>query len=445
MRRIALAGIAALGCSVGSAHAQATLGTPVAASGQSPAIAASSRARAMADEAPAMRVPEPGYPPPGPQYPYPPPYGYYPPPYPYPYPYPPPTSGYAPPPPPPYQYTSTSLPYTTAPAPAPSMPGDPVRRTSFSSRSSSSKNSMSRFGESVGDTVNSCCDQIKGCLTADGRTLFESDHALDTFTSPMTNPFLFEDPRSLTELRPIFFYQKIPGSNPVFQGGEAYFYGTQARVALTDRWSIVMNKLGGVSINPGDGSGLNDESGLAELWLGPKFTFVRDCDSNFAAATGLIFQMPIGPSSVFQDTGTLSLTPYISLAKGFGRSSYGTFNVMDTFGYTFRVDNDRSDYFYNSFHLDYDVGNLHKFYPFLELNWFHYTKAGDARPIDQEGADLANIGGTGISGRDFVSIAPGFRYKFTERAQFGLATEFPLTNPRDLNNFRLLIDFIIRY
>ncbi len=81
----------------------------------------------------------------------------------------------------------------------------------------------------------------------------------------------------------------------------------------------------------------------------------------------------------------------------------------------------------------------------LELNWFHYTRAGNSRPIDQEGRDFANIGGTGVGSRDYITIAPGFRYKFTEGIQAGIAAEFPLTNPRDLQDFRLLFDVIFRY
>ena len=34
---------------------------------------------------------------------------------------------------------------------------------------------------------------------------------LDQMISPVTNPVLFEDPRSQTSLRPIYMYHKIPG------------------------------------------------------------------------------------------------------------------------------------------------------------------------------------------------------------------------------------------
>lgn len=473
MRNSAVVAIAATLGSIGMASGQspARLGAPRPAGevARPEVIAVAHRTRGAADDTPVLGVPEPGYPPaaplsayPPPAYPAYPPVPYYPPGYP---PYPPPgyapapayapPPGYAPaypppgyPPPPPYHYTSSSLPYPSGAATeVTSTKGDAVRRTSFSSRSASGggKNSISKFGESVSDSIHGCCEWIKGCLTADNRNLFESDHSLDIFASPVSNPFFLEDPRSLTEIRPIFFYQSIPGSNWVYQGGEAYFYGIQARVALTDSWSVVLNKFGGVTINPGDNTLVQDSSGLAEIWLGPKWTFYRNSQSGTAAALGLTFQIPAGPSGVAQDTGDFGLNPYLSVAQNFGRSSYGSFNVMNSIGYNFGVGSGRSDFFYNGFHIDYDVANLHKFYPLIELNWFHYTSSGNTRPIDQEGADLANLGGTGVSGRDYFSIAPGFRYKFTEQAQFGLATDIPLISPRDLNQFRLNIDFIFRY
>src|SRR5262249_43771404 len=52
-----------------------------------------------------------------------------------------------------------------------------------------------------------------------GGAAFESDHDFDNFISPLTNPFLAEDPRKLTELRPIFMFQTIPHSNIFFNGG----------------------------------------------------------------------------------------------------------------------------------------------------------------------------------------------------------------------------------
>ena len=206
----------------------------------------------------------------------------------------------------------------------------------------------------------------------------ESDHCFDNFASPVSNPFYFEDPRSLTEVRPIFLFQTIPGSNPVYRGGNAEFYGVQARVAITDSLSFVMNKLGGVAINPGGDSTLGSDSGFAELWLGPKFTFYRNTETQTVVAAGVTFELPTGSAKVGQDTGSVSIVPYITAAQNFGCTSYGSFNAMATFGYAFRGDDQRSDYFYNSWHLDFDIGNQHHWYPLIELNWFHYTESGGA-------------------------------------------------------------------
>jgi hypothetical protein len=274
---------------------------------------------------------------------------------------------------------------------------------------------------------------------------FESDHCFDGFISPVSNPFLFEDPRSLTEFRPLFFYQTIPGSTPVLNGGNAGFYGAQFRLALTERWSVVINKLGGVWISPGSDSPLPNETGFAELWLGPKFTFIRNLESGTVAAGGLTFQIPTGPSTVFQNTGKLSLTPYLTGAQNFGCTRFGSFNVMDTLGFTLRTDGQRSNYFFNSFHLDFDVGNLHRVYPLVELNWFSYTQSGTVNDFNVEGRDLANLGSTGVAGQNNLTIATGLRYKFSENFQTGLALEFPLTGNKELMNFRLGIDLIFRY
>jgi hypothetical protein len=285
-------------------------------------------------------------------------------------------------------------------------------------------------------------------LGGPGHKCFVSDHSADTLVSPITNPFLFEDPRSLTEVRPIFIYQTAPNRNTAFGGGNSEFFGLQGRLAFNEQWSLVINKLGFVSLNPNNpDSEFHSSTGFSELWLGPKWTF---CHSEHwggptIAAAGLTFQIPTGPGKVAQDTGNLMLTPYLSVAHGFGRTSYGTFNAMTSFGYSFGVDNKRSDYFFNSWHVDFDVANWNHIFPLLELNWFHYTANGRARDQNFEGTDLVNFGATDIKGRDVLSLAAGFRYKFNEHAQFGIATEWPLTTARDLTDFRLTVDFILRY
>jgi hypothetical protein len=282
---------------------------------------------------------------------------------------------------------------------------------------------------------------------AGGYNRFQSDHAFDNFISPVSNPFLFEDPRALTEVRPIFIYQQTPTSNPIYRGGDVEFFGTQARLAVTDRLSFVLNKFGWIWDEPHNHlDGFVPHDGFAEIWLGPKYTFLRNDACGRIAAAGLTFQIPTGDSKVFQDTGTLSLEPYVSFGQNFGRTSFGSFNFLGTAGYDFSIDNKRSDYFFTSLHLDYDLAGAHRYYPLLELNWFHYTDGGHTRNVGFEGGDLFNFGSGGVNGKDIVSIAPGFRYKLSECVQFGFAAEFPLTGgERDLLGYRLLFDVIFRY
>jgi hypothetical protein len=285
--------------------------------------------------------------------------------------------------------------------------------------------------------------------SATGRCCFQSDPCFPSLASPVTNPFLFEDPRALTEVRPLWFIQGLPGSN-IPGGGYGGFFGTQARLALTERWSFVLNELGFVYLEPSTPPpGFADATGFAQLSMGPKWTFWRCPDTGTVAAGGVFFQIPTGSGKVFQDIGTLSMVPYLTVAQNFGRlpQGFGSFNAIATTGYSFSVNGERSDFFYLSTHLDYDVANLHRLWPLIELNWYHYTSAGNGPPLGFEGTDLVNFGSSALGNRDFVTVGPGIRYKFgfCENLWTGLAVEFPLTAQKELTNYRVTWDIIFRF
>ncbi len=275
---------------------------------------------------------------------------------------------------------------------------------------------------------------------------FRSDHAFDGFISPVTNPFLFEDPRSLTEIRPIYLYQRIPGRQPDTQGGNVNFFGVQGRVAVTERLSFTINKLGGVWYSPASDAVLPGNSGFSELWLGPKFTFIRGEESGSLLAGGLQFQIPVGSGGVFQDTGSLSLVPYATYGqKLFRDAQFGGLNTLVSAAYAFGTDSARSDYLSLSGHVSWDVMNWQRLYPLLELNYVLVTTDGGARPqIGVEGRDLFNLGGA-AKGHGLLTGAAGARFKITESAQVGAAFEIPLAGPRDLFQYRFTVDFILRY
>ena len=111
-----------------------------------------------------------------------------------------------PPPPDPPPSTHTVLqpdsvpPPTSGPMPPPPPPGD------------ASLNQGVVIDKPLQHSFWDRCKEFCGCgggdrASASGRCLFQSDHCFDYFASPVTNPFLFEDPRALTELKPLFIYQ----------------------------------------------------------------------------------------------------------------------------------------------------------------------------------------------------------------------------------------------
>src|SRR5262249_20575277 len=154
---------------------------------------------------------------------------------------------------------------------------------------------------------------------------------------------------------PIFMYNSVPGSA---SGGHAEYLGLQARLALCENWSIVMNKFGFVSLNTHDTfDQYSDGTGFAEINIGPKWTFLRSDSTGTVRATGLNFQIPTS-SRAAQDTGTVGLDPYITAAQSFGRQwGFGSFNFMGQAGYSFAVDDKRAEYFHTALHLDWNVAN----------------------------------------------------------------------------------------
>jgi hypothetical protein len=280
----------------------------------------------------------------------------------------------------------------------------------------------------------------------DAQGFLHCDHAFDVLCSPVSNPFFFEDPRSLTEIRPIFIFQSAPNNNQLFHGGHAEFFGVQGRVALSQQWSIVLSELGFVSLNPKNGDDLIPKgTGFAEVHIGPKWTFCRHDNSGFIAATGLTFEIPTG-TRAFQNTGTLGLDPYLTIAKNFGRlpNSWGSFNFIGETGYSFAVDTQRAQFLHTSAHLDYDVANLHHIYPLIELNWFYYTQGGRRSDFGFEGADLVNFG-SNVTNRSYLTLALGMRYKFSENCQLGGVIEWPLMKEKGINDFRVTLDAIFRF
>jgi hypothetical protein len=278
-----------------------------------------------------------------------------------------------------------------------------------------------------------------------GRCAFQSDTCFPGLISPITMPFYFEDPRALTEVRPIFMYQGIPDSTPA-NGGSAIWFGTQLRLAVTDRLSFVIHELGFLSINPETSGVIDGGTGFAEFRLGPKYTFVRNTDTGTVAALGLIFEIPTGEAKVFQNTGSLSIDPYLTVGQTVGiGGGWGSLNFLGTTGYSFSVDNQRAEFYYLNFHMDYNVANLNTIFPLFELNWIHYGNTPNSQPFDFEGAYVINFGSSGRTTSDWLSLAGGLRYRFSENVIAGIAAEFPVLQEKGFADYRVIFDVIFRF
>lgn len=268
---------------------------------------------------------------------------------------------------------------------------------------------------------------------------FESDRAFPGFIGPISNPILSKDPRSLTEARPLYIYNKIDPSHPL-GSGNFDVYAMQLRVALTDRLTFIADKDGYATIHPQVPVGTLE--GWLDLAAGLKYVFVRDVENQFLVTGGFMYEIPNGEAAVFQNQGGGLFTLFGTIGKEFA----GRAHILDTFGTQLPTNwNANSSLFYNSLHLDYAL--LPWLYPLIELNWLHYTSGGN-RGIPAaigEGDGLINIGTSGVAGNDLVTTAVGLKCLLNDHLELGTAWEVPISNRHDLINNRLLVEAILRY
>lgn len=297
--------------------------------------------------------------------------------------------------------------------------------------------------DSCGD---SCCDGChhragccgcccKGSLGPFG-LIGPSDACFSNFITPVTNTLFFEDPRTLTELRPIYIYHNIPNGTPI-GGGSVQGWAAQFRIALTERLSIIATKDGYIHLN---NDALGEHDGWADLAAGLKYNLFRDVCNQQLLSTGFVYEIDMGEHQVLQGRGDGEFHFFLS-----GGSQIGDYGHWVS-GTGFRIPTDhtaRSQMWYWSNHWDYALTD--SLYSLVELNWYHWMRSGEALPFNFEGGDVFNLGSTDVAGNDIVTAAVGGRYKATDGVIFGCAWEFPLTNRRDLLHDRLTVDMILRY
>ncbi len=346
-------------------------------------------------------------------------------------------------------------PFGGAPAAAPGPPPGPGPAGGGDDAYNCGVDNMGKPGtvwERFCDGFKHCFDDIKGGVSGAfqegrGRKMFQSDTEFEEFSSPVSDPFFFLDPRSLTEIKPLLIWQGTRSSNPIYAGGSNFFFGLQGSVALTEHISFKFSELGITWSNPENPDhvpGFSSAAGLSELHLGPQITFYRNPQTKTLAAAGLTFELPVGSGRVFQNTGGVGFVPYVSFGQNFLGSTWGSFNFLNTTGWAGGAE--RSGFFFSNFHLDYNVKNLDRFFPLVEINWQAYTNSGTVRDVGFEGGDLFNFGSKYVAGENELLLNLGGRVKINDFWQVGAAVGFGLLHGGDhMDGVRLMVDMIFRY
>ncbi|HLN29695.1 MAG TPA: hypothetical protein VK395_18260 [Gemmataceae bacterium] len=184
--------------------------------------------------------------------------------------------------------------------------------------------------------------------------LFPSDRAFPGFIGFLSNPTRNFDPRSLTQLWPLFVSEWTDSFRPL-PGGDIQAYGAGISVALTDRLCAGLSN-GGYAV----GHYNQEREGWANLGGFVQYTLVRDVCDQFLLTGGLIWEAPSGSKDIFQGSGPAYLAPYLTAGKEFG-----DYHVLVTAGYNFAAGSAlvTTNSFYTNLH--FDPGRTHQTPPQL--------------------------------------------------------------------------------
>jgi len=296
-------------------------------------------------------------------------------------------------------------------------------------------------------SCDSCCesDAYGSCLSGLTNWIKPSDHCFDDFISPMSNFIFFEDPRTLTEARAVFFNHRLPDrvGSLGLPGGDVQLYALQLRFALSERLSVIAVKDGFIVADM-DGGPLDDllNDGWADVSAGLKYNLLRDTCSGTLLSAGFTYEIPIGSQRALQDIGDGELHLFLSGGK---RLWNGQGHYMGAVGYRIPLDNDvQTSSIHWSNHIDVKLTD--RVYAFTEVVWWHWTDSADAGlPLGVGGHDAFNLSSTNVSGNDLVTQNVGLKYKPSGNMELGVAYEFPVSDFKDVIDNRFQAELILRF
>jgi len=260
-----------------------------------------------------------------------------------------------------------------------------------------------------------------------------SDRGFPNFIGFVSNPVRNIDPRSLTQIFPIFTYAWTDPFR-VIPRGQISSYGAGLNLALTERLSV------GLTNGPGpmwahfnrQRTGWTDAGGFVQ------YTLIRDVDDQFLFALGLNWVAPSGSKEIFQGSPPAYLAPYLTVGKEFGN-----FHFLATTGYDFPAESATvtTNTYYANFHFDYRVAGW--FYPLVEFNGNWSNKTLDFTPDFAPGLiEIGRFDGTG----GMFTVAPGFNAVLVQdRLEVGAIYETPIWSQHNFNFNSLLVKMIIRF
>jgi hypothetical protein len=282
------------------------------------------------------------------------------------------------------------------------------------------------------------CDWCDACDSCNNPKrivgILPSDHCFDRFISPLSNPFFFEDPRSLTEARGIFLDNSLPSS---IGNGDAQVWAAQFRGRLTDRVSIIAPRLGYVQFNQ---VAAGAPTGFLSAPVGLKYNFIRDIDRQLLVSGGVTYFIP-GSAHAFANFGGGDFHFFLTA----GKEIFDWGHWLSATGFRIPTDsNFGTQLWYWSNQWDYELpGHI---YPLVGVNWFHWMQsAGAGVPIPITAIDLINLPVTGVAGANVVSSVVGAKWKPSGNIEVGSGFEFPLTSRTDILHNRAYADVIFRY
>ncbi len=277
-----------------------------------------------------------------------------------------------------------------------------------------------------------CCDNFQDKPRFLG--MLASDHCFDRFISPLSNPFFFEDPRSLTEVRGIF----IDNSLPVAIGsGDAQVWAAQFRGRLSENVSVIAPRLGYLQVNQ---SGGGAPVGFMSAPIGLKFNLVRDVERQFLVSAGVTYFIR-GSQDAVSGFGSGDFHFFLTG----GKEIFGKGHWLSGTGFRIPADpNWGTQMWYWSNQWDYELpGHI---YPLIGLNWYHWMRSsgfGFTGPIT--GLDLINLPASGVAGSDAVTSVIGLKWKPSGHVEVGGGYEYRVTQNADILNNRVYADLIFRY